>query len=226
LLLLFGILVPPERGRVNLGCLPAVGKPVNDNIVRYHKIFGEVKMKRKDFLNSACLLGICSCVGMPFLSSSELHADSLIDKKEEDWRIGFMQRRFSKVWDIINSKVGEERKREIIEELGRECAKDNQNFYLKYKDNIEGFLTEIKARWIESAEYNIEEKTIKLVGKKTGVCGCPFVDKSLITKDFCKCSLGYQKEVYEAILGKPVESNIVESVLYGGERCSFIIKVE
>ena len=183
-------------------------------------------MKRKEFLNSACLFGICSCVGMPFLAGPELHAAPLIDKKEEDWRIGFMQRRFSKVLDIVNSKVGVERRKEIIEELGRECAKDNQDFYLKYKDNIEGFFAEIKARWIESAEYNREERTIKLIGKKTGACGCPFVDKSLITKDLCGCSLGYQKEVYGAILGRPVESDILESVLYGGERCSFLITVK
>lgn len=182
-------------------------------------------MKRKDFLNSACVLGICSCVGMPFFSGSKLNASPLNDKNEDEWKIGFMQKRFAKILDIIGSKAGDEKKKEIIEELGRECAKVNENFYLKYKDNIEGFFTEIKARWIESTEYNKEEKTIKLVGKKSGSCGCPFVDKSLITKDFCKCSLGYQKEVYEAILGRPVESSIVESVLYGGERCSFLIKV-
>jgi predicted hydrocarbon binding protein len=183
-------------------------------------------MKRKDFLNSACLLGACTCVGMPFFSGAKLFAAGHNDqKKEEDWRLPFMQYRFAKLWDIVNSKVGEEKKGEIIEELGRECAKANKNFYLKYKDNLEGFFTEIKARWIESAEYNKDDSTIKLVAKKVESCGCPFVDKKYITKDFCKCSLGYQKEVYESILGKPVQSKIVESLLYGGERCSFLIKV-
>jgi predicted hydrocarbon binding protein len=183
-------------------------------------------MKRKDFLNSACVLGVCSCVGMPILSNSKFFTASLDDqKKDEDWRIGFMQKRFAKLWDVIDSKVDKEKKSEIIEGLGRECAKEYQSFYLKYKNDIEGFLTAMKSQSLESGEYIKEENTIKLIGKKTGVCGCPFVDKSLISKDFCKCSIGYQKEAYEIILGRPIESKITESVLYGDERCSFEIKV-
>ncbi len=183
-------------------------------------------MKRKDFLNSACLLGFCSCVGMPFFSGSKLLAAQLDDKKkEEDPRIPFMQSRFGKLWDIVESKVGPEKKEEIIESLGRECAKANKNFYMKYKDNIDGYFKEITSRWMETAEYNKEEGKIKLVGKKNESCGCPLVNKAFINKDFCKCSLGYQKETYEVILGKPVKSTIVESILYGNERCSFLIKV-
>ena len=34
----------------------------------------------------------------------------------------------------------------------------------------------------------------------------------------------WQKETYESIIGKPVEVTIEESVLRGGERCSFTIK--
>ncbi|MCX6170707.1 MAG: hypothetical protein NTX65_15305 [Ignavibacteriales bacterium] len=182
-------------------------------------------MERKDFIHSACLLGICSCIGMPVLTSAKAFSNSGGDEQKEDGRIGFMQRRFAKLMDIVNSKVSGEERDKIIEELGRECAKENKEFYLKYKDNIEGFFADIKARWIESADYNKEENTIHLVGKKTGTCGCPFVDKSLMNKEFCKCSLGYQKEVYGIILGKQVESKIEESVLYGGERCSFVIHV-
>jgi hypothetical protein len=182
-------------------------------------------MERKDFISSACLLGICSCIGMPVLTAAKTFSNSGDSQQKEDGRIGFMQRRFAKLLDIVNSKVSAEERDKIIEALGSECAKENRDFYLKYKDNIEGFFAEIKVRWIESAVYNKEENTIHLVGKKTGSCGCPFVNKSLITKEFCKCSLGYQKEVYSTILGRPVESKIVESVLYGAERCSFLIHV-
>jgi hypothetical protein len=182
-------------------------------------------MERKDFINSACILGICSCIGMPVLSTAKAFSNSRDNEQKEDGRIGFMQRRFAKFLDFVNAKVPVEERDKIIEELGRECAKEYKDFYMKYKDNIEGFFEEIKARWIESAVYNKEEKTIQLVGKKTGSCGCPLVNKSLISKEFCKCSLGYQKEVYGMILGRPIESEIVESVLYGGERCSFLIHV-
>lgn len=183
-------------------------------------------MKRKDFLNSACLFGVCSCVGMPFISNSKLFAGpSNNQKKEEDWRMGFMQRRFAKLVDVVDSKVGDKKRDEIIEQLGRECAKEYRDSYIKYKDNIEGYFAEIKSKWIDTVDYNKEEKTIKLAAKKTSSCGCPFVDKSLIKKEFCKCSLGYQKEVYEAIFGRPVESKLVESILYGDERCSFLITI-
>jgi hypothetical protein len=43
--------------------------------------------------------------------------------------------------------------------------------------------------------------------------------------DFCNCTLGWQKEAYSAILGRPVEAELEESILRGGSRCVFRIRI-
>jgi len=42
----------------------------------------------------------------------------------------------------------------------------------------------------------------------------------------CNCTLGWQQEAFSTVIGKPVTAEIEETVLRGGERCSFRITVK
>lgn len=44
-------------------------------------------------------------------------------------------------------------------------------------------------------------------------------------KVVCNCSLGWQKRTWETVLGKKVDVELVESVLRGGKRCVFRVRV-
>jgi predicted hydrocarbon binding protein len=180
-------------------------------------------MKRKEFLASACTLGICSCAiltGGTLLGASTASAD-----EKEDWRLGFMRTRFARMIEILNSTVDDETKKKILESLGRACARENFPFYEKYKNDPEGYLHEVEQKWADRTEYDKEAGTIRIVGKKTDKCGCPFADQSMTPKDFCYCSSGYFKETLETVLGKHVEAVIEESKLRGGERCTHLAKI-
>ena len=176
-------------------------------------------MKRKEFIASACTLGICSCA---MVSGGTLLAGT--DEKE-DWKLGFMRKRFARLIEILTTTVDQETKIKILENMGRACAKENLAFYEKYKNDPEGYLNEVKQKWAEQTEYNKEARTVRIIGKKTEKCFCPFVDHSVTPKDFCHCSSGYIKETLETVLGKPVEAVIEESKLRGGKRCTHSAKV-
>jgi predicted hydrocarbon binding protein len=183
-----------------------------------------INKKNFSFTPLIAQMGICSCAGMSILSANSILAstDNIV-KNEQDWKIGFIQKRFAKLLKITDSYLDDEVKKIVLESLGRECAKESKSYFENFINNPEGFLTELKKSWIDSAEYNKETQTIKVIGKKTDSCFCPFVDKSITPKEFCTCSLGHNKEVYETILGKTVEVTLDESILRGGERCSFSI---
>jgi hypothetical protein len=60
-----------------------------------------------------------------------------------------------------------------------------------------------------------------------GLCLCPLVetlDKPL-SKTYCQCSVGYVKELFERIVGKPVEVRLLESLRTGGKICRFKIDI-
>jgi len=186
-------------------------------------------MRRKDFFKSIGKYGLCSCAAFTVFNIEKTYAaaddqDNLI--KNFEWKLGFMQKRFAKLLGIIDTSLEDNKKQEILEKLGRECAKEFKESALKYKGNIEGYLSEIMSQWVEKADYNKEEGVIRIFDKKRETCFCPFIDKSLITSDtMCYCSLGWQKEIYETVTGKPVEVRVIDSILKGGDRCSFEISI-
>jgi len=61
-----------------------------------------------------------------------------------------------------------------------------------------------------------------------GVCLCPMVESqsaATISPTYCLCSVGYVREMHQRLLGRPVQVELVDSVLKGGQRCSFKITV-
>ena len=65
--------------------------------------------------------------------------------------------------------------------------------------------------------------------KRYYYCHCPWVKEALkqdqvdIPAVFCTCSAGFHKKRYEAILGQPLQAEIVESVLNGDDWCKIAI---
>lgn len=182
-------------------------------------------MKRKEFLKGACTLGVCSCIGVKlFAQNAETNNADDSKMKDLEWKIDFIHKRFAKLIEIMNKNLDKNKVKSLLQNLGRECANINNNNAHKYKNNLEGFLLDIQKKWVEKVEYNKDKKIIKIYDKKRDKCFCPFVNDKFTSIDFCNCSIGWQKETYESIIGKPVEVTVEESVLRGGERCSFTIK--
>jgi predicted hydrocarbon binding protein len=176
-------------------------------------------MDRKNFLKNACGLGICSCIGVGLLSGSNLQA---AEKQETDWKDRFIKYRFAKLIGILDLTLDENTKNQIIENLGKECSKDG--FANNYKNNPDGFFNEIHNRWGENATYDKEKGLIRIETPERD-CVCPFVDSKTISKSICQCSVGWQTQTYTTIFGKEVKAECVESIVRGGKRCVFEIRI-
>ena len=59
------------------------------------------------------------------------------------------------------------------------------------------------------------------------ICLCPMVESKPdgLSRTYCQCSVGYVKEMFEQTFGKPVDVQLIGSVLYGEKRCKFKITV-
>lgn len=135
--------------------------------------------------------------------------------------------RYAKLLGILDEEVDRPTRKRVFERLGRACAEQFRAItYDKYKNDIRGFLAAIQqpSGWVEKAEYNEKTGTIRIIDRSR-TCTCPLVEKGLTPSDQCDCTLGWQKETDSAILGKPVEAELEESLLRGGTRCVFRIQV-
>jgi predicted hydrocarbon binding protein len=184
------------------------------------------EMTRSEFVK-CCALGACSCslVGLTATGTAAAQSgDSDIDAlkaQREAIRI-----RYAKLLGILDEEVDAPTRKRIFQRLGRACAEQFRTItYDKYKNDIRGFLAAIQAPggWVEKAEYNEETGTIRIVDRSK-TCTCPLVEKGLTPSDQCECTLGWQKQTYSAILGKPVEAELEESILHGSNRCVFRIQ--
>lgn len=178
-------------------------------------------MERKDFLIKTCAM--CGCAGMALLAGQPVHAAITEDK--EDWRVGFMQKRFAHLVDCMKTHVDEATQLMMLEEMGRFCASQNKENYEKFAGDIETFLKNLEGQFIEKTTFDKEKQTISLLGKKQENCVCAFAGGKNISTDFCNCSRGYMKEMFTVVTGKPVEVALVESILRGSDRCSFTVQI-
>jgi len=177
-------------------------------------------MDRKDFFKNACGFGICSCIGAGLLSNGSLQAAAGDEKN--DWKAGFTKYRFEKLIGILDSTLDEKTRDQILESLGKECAKTGQS--KRYINNPDGFFSDVLSRGGEKATYDKEKGLIRIEGSEKG-CFCPMFNSETVSKSICQCSVGWQTQTYNTILGKEVEAKCVESVIRGSKRCVFEIKI-
>jgi hypothetical protein len=183
-------------------------------------------MNRKEFFTKACKSGICACAGLSIMSSSSVSAQET-EKKDcpNDWKIGFMQKRFSKLVDTMDQKLAPEQHEQLIEQMGRFCSNESAEKWKSYNGDIDKFLADMEKEWAEKASFDKQTQTIKITGRKNDQCSCPFSAGKNISKNFCNCSKGWQKNTFELISGKKAEVTIDSSILFGGERCNFTVKL-
>ncbi len=78
------------------------------------------------------------------------------------------------------------------------------------------------ARWLNEKDPEM---------KKYHACHCPFVREALRSKgtkpaaDWCYCSCGFEKWMFDNLLGADLEVELLESVLLGHDRCRFAVKL-
>ena len=183
------------------------------------------KMNRKEFLKTMCKYSVCSCVGLSVPSSVQSSAKSQSDNSnpesaQEDFRIDFMRKRFHTLINALDPTLDQETAKRILEQVGRDCCKDIAK---RFKGKPDDFFAFAKEQCVEKIDYDKDKGIVKIYDKKRKACVCPFVKTVEAPGLLCECSIGAQKEIYESLFGKAVRVTVDESVLMGGERCSFTI---
>ena len=173
-------------------------------------------MDRKEFLKSVCGLGACGCavslLGMP----GSLHA---AETPAEDQRLAFVRCQVANLLGFMAVSASAEACAEILEKTGRECARLGQ-LQVRFKGDPEGYFAAARESWGTDFAWD-KQKSVVTVAVAEGDCGCPLVDQRQTPPVWCNCSVGYQKETFETIFGRPVHVSLKESKLSGGKRCVF-----
>jgi hypothetical protein len=154
--------------------------------------------------------------------------------KRMEFGDGWVKRFF----DVMDQTVDQATRTKLMTENGKAC-------FIAYagprKQHPDPDALEKFSQWIvqngKEKGYSVEGKVIsfEFVGSAEtgqaspeGICLCPMVEAQTagkISPTYCLCSVGYVREMHERILGRPVDVELVDSVLRGGKRCKFKMTV-
>lgn len=174
-------------------------------------------MDRKSFLQTCSL---CACTGM---TSAVLNQSANAEEsKQEDWRIGHMQRWAADIVNNLDDSVDEKTKVNILEACGRSCSKTYINSIIQFKGDLEGFLAESKKCWKMESRLSKDKTQLTLIGNKAAQCVCPLgKNPPMNSKSFCNCSNGWMKETFEMVTGKKVDVKLKRSIIRGDGQCEW-----
>jgi hypothetical protein len=136
-----------------------------------------------------------------------------------DQRLAFARYQVAKMVGFMAGGTAAPACAEILQKTGRECARLGQ-INVKFKGDPDGYFAAARKAWGTDFSWN-KEKGIVTVTVAEGECSCPMVDNRRTPAFFCNCSVGYQKEAFETIFGRPVQVSLKESKLGGSKVCVF-----
>ena len=167
-----------------------------------------------------CGLGVCGCAWSLLGAPEPLPAGAT---DAQDQRLALARYQLAKMIGFMAAAMTPEACAAIFEKTGRECAKLGQ-LQVKFKGNPEGYFAATKKNWGTDSSWD-QEKGLITVAVSEGECGCPMVDNKRTPAIWCNCSVGYQKEAFETVFGRPVQASLKESKLSGSKRCVFEVKL-
>lgn len=181
-------------------------------------------MNRKEFLKN-CACGLCSCAAAGFIAPEAAAAAEA--KPPEDWRLHFVNQRYAKLLGILSSRMDEKTMNDTLFELGAYCSGLGDEWLKNSRGDLEGFRKAVKQGVSgDNITYDWDKGLITMASDERTDCFCPLISRfSNTPKVACNCSLGWQQHTWETLLQKKVKVELKESVLRGGKRCVFEIRV-
>ncbi len=178
-------------------------------------------MNRRTFLKD-CLGGVCACAAARAVPSLGQAAES---PPPAHWRLPFVQARYGHLLGLVAARAGTDALDDTLRQLGHFCAQGTP-LMEKHRGHIDDYIRESTASSGETITYDRARGVLTIIGPERTECFCPLVDQRTCPKAVCNCSKGWLQHVYETVLEQPVEVHLLESVVNGGKRCAFEIRIK
>jgi predicted hydrocarbon binding protein len=178
-------------------------------------------MERKEFLKASLWLGALGGVA-PALGEEAKPAASAVPPPPSpcERKAEFAQRLLVRFMSDMDSQLDEPRRVALMEARGRSCARMGAvRAAQAHKGNLDAFIADF-GRHMEADGLRREGNVVKV---KYPRCLCPLASgiQEPISPTYCNCSVGWLKELYETVTGKPVTVEVLETVKRGGQACRF-----
>ena len=181
-------------------------------------------MNRADFLKN-CSGGLCACIVANEVAPAVAAASE--SASPEDWRLRFIRRRYAKLIGILSDKMDQRALDGVLHELGAFCSSTDTRLG-QYRGDLEGYCAHLRQTASgDEVALDRERGVITVTSPARTDCFCPWISVEHQTPAVvCNCSLGWQQATWETVTKKKVQVELKESVLRGGKRCVFEVRLQ
>lgn len=129
--------------------------------------------------------------------------------------------------DDLNTCLGEERAQAVMEDCGQQCIGSSPlqraQQLQRQAAGLDDLLERLNQAHIGGGQLRREGDTIHATYQR---CYCGSVSKTRqpISTTYCQCSCGWFKRLFETLLEKPVQVQLVDSIAHGADVCTFTIR--
>lgn len=152
-------------------------------------------------------------------------------------RMAFVDNWIKRFIDVLDKTLDKKTRKKVMMTNGKICFQE----WIKSKG--QKIKPKSFEKWAEQVKKSKDKNSVRVEGNviyfqytssaetgkssPEGVCLCPMVESkpSGLSSTYCLCSLGYVKEMNQQTFGRPVEVELLDSVLKGGKRCQFKVTV-
>lgn len=124
----------------------------------------------------------------------------------------------------LDAELPTDRSAALMRANGRACARRGPLGELQaYRGDLDGLLawfrTELGPQSVDRGDDGI---TVSW-----DTCLCPLVKDAVdrLSPTYCHCTEGWFEAVFEAVVGKPVNAEAIETIVQGDNRCRVVIRL-
>ncbi len=133
------------------------------------------------------------------------------------------------IMEILDRETSVIVRHEIMEACGRQCIgasviEKAQRLRCESRD-LDEMLERMNQEHIGGGHLSRQGNVIHAYYDRC-YCGSVSQSRELFSDTYCHCSCGWSRQLFESLLGKPVEVELVGSILQGADRCEFLISVQ
>jgi predicted hydrocarbon binding protein len=136
----------------------------------------------------------------------------------------FTERWLTNLVEAMDEHLDEATRTTLMESCGRACARGGAVASAEKCGGDVDKLVSTLEKWVGKGHARRDGDVVRIVYPK---CFCHLVAQGpeRLPETYCLCSCGWLKEMFETVMGTPVEVELLESVKRGAERCSFTVRL-
>jgi len=198
-------------------------------------------LSRKNFLKLAGCACMCAAAAETTNLIAQTSTTPIPGEKTNERavkRLEFVDHWLKRFFDVVDQTLDEPTRKKLMTTNGKSCYKSwiQESNQQPKKISFEEWAKTAAERHKNDKGFKLEGRTITMqfnASAETGtnsperICLCPTAESlpTGLSGTYCSCSLGYVKEMYETTFDRPVEVELLDSVIKGGNRCKFKVTV-